>query len=96
MGGEEAGMKASSRFKIVHKFTKKEFWGRYKNHDVQITREHKLSDSPAQFYIGVTSAEGYLAYDSYWPHAGSGFLEPTMEAAIEQALIGSQLLKAAQ
>ena len=77
-------MSAISRIKIVHDRNKDEFYGQYKDHEINVERQHD-----GRFYILVKNDVGYL-YDG-WMKASDA--DTTIEAAVEDAMIGSGLIE---
>lgn len=87
-------MKAVSRIKKVLKNNEDIFEGFYKKHYILIEKEygeHTLAGYI--FYIQVLDSDGLYCYDGYWDGEEQNNLYPTMEDAVEEALIGSLLLK---
>ena len=70
------------RIKVIEQ-TADEFHGRYKKHDISISRE-----SDYIYYIMVACPDGTYAYDGWW---GDDLERHTMEQAVQEALEGSLL-----
>jgi hypothetical protein len=71
----------------VRERTDASFSGRYRGHDIQVDREPDDSADGMAFYIIVTAPSGMNAYDGWW-----GAWRNTLDEAIEEALLGSNLI----
>lgn len=72
---------------IIYHKTHTNFYGRYREHDIEITL-NTHSDDHGLFYIIVVAPDGTYAYDG-WAPIGIGI--STMEAAILEAIDGAEL-----
>ena len=61
------------------------YWGRYKDHEIHISRESKK----ANWYIWVYSPSGALAYDGYWRDSAGKTIRQAIAEAIRGAEIGT-------
>lgn len=62
-----------------------EFYGRYRGAEISIERDHESHDHA--FYIIVKESTGFTLYDGWW-----GDRTQTLDHAIEEALLGSQMI----
>jgi len=80
------------RIRIIHERTSRRFRGRYKGHEIEITRADRKGLRVYGWYIMVWAPSGALCYDGYWPSSLLMEGPKTMDEAIEQALRGSLLI----
>jgi len=77
------------RIKIIKEKTPDRFTGRYKQHEIHIEREDNDEHSCyGGFYITVTGPDGCYCYDGWW----NPYHYASIDEAIQEALIGSQLI----
>jgi len=70
------------------------FLGYYKNHEIKIEKDNLTWDEESytypRWYIVVTGPNGGVCYDGWW---GDYLRNTTIDDAIEEALMGSKLIK---
>lgn len=77
-------MEKRYRIKIVYERSSDQFLGRYKDHEINVSRDEPTGN----WYIVVTAPSGVYGYDGWWRDS----VHRTMDEAIEEALIGAGLL----